>query len=169
MTQHLYEISKDFIELQSAAEDAENVDENMLIALQDTMEGVQLSFEEKAQNIVNVMKNVTTSVSSIDEEIKRLQSKKTTIKNKEECFKNYLRENMEKTGINKIECPLFTITLSKPAQVVEIIDELELPDDVIEIETKIKPNKAEIKKLLQSGEDLSGAVLVDAKRRLTIK
>lgn len=168
MSQHLYEISKDFLELQEAASNAEEVDESMMLALRDTMEGIQLSFEEKAQNIVNVMKNVTSNVAAIDEEIKRLQGMKTTVKNKEEWFKNYLRENMEKTGINKIECPYFTITLAKASQQVEITDEKLLPDDLIDIETKIKPKRQEIKKALQDGE-VPGAELITAKRRLIIK
>lgn len=167
--QHLYEISKDFIDLQRAAEDAENIDETMMLALKDTMESIQLSFEEKAMNIVNVMKNVTLNAGAIDEEIKRLQAKKATLKNKEDWFKNYLRENMEKTGISKIECEFFSITLSKASQVVGITDEQQLPDDLIEIETKIKPDKTAIKKLLQQGEEVPGAVLKDSMRRLTIK
>jgi Uri superfamily endonuclease len=169
MSQHLYEISKEFVELQEAASNADQVDESMMLALQDTMEGIQLSFEEKAQNVVGVMKNVTSTVSALDEEIKRLQAKKATAINKEKWFKDYLRENMEKTGISNIKCDLFSITLSKPSQTVEITAELELPDDLIEIETKIKPNKTKIKELLKAGEDISGAVLKDTQRRLTIR
>ena len=169
MSKHLYEISKDFMELQKAAESAEEVDETMMLALQDTMEAVQLSFEEKAQNVVSVMRNVSTDIAAIDDEIQRLQAKRTTIKNKEDWFRDYLRKNMEKTGINKIECPLFTITLSKATQSVEITDDKQLPDDLIDIETKIKPNKPAIKKLLQQGEEVPGAALKDSQRRLIIK
>lgn len=169
MKQHLYEISKDFLELQRIAEDAENVDENMLQAVKDTMEGVQLSFEEKAQNIVGVMKNVSGRVAAIDAEIERLRDMKTTITNKEAWFKNYLRENMERTGINKIECDLFAITLSKAPKQVEITDDTQLPDDLVDIETKIKPRKGDIKKLLESRKDVPGARLVDGSRRLIIR
>ncbi len=169
MKEHLYEISKDFMELQEAANNAESVDESMMLALKDTMEGLQLSFEEKAQNIVNVMKNVAVNVDAIDDEIKRLQARKATIKNKEEWFREYLRSNMEKTGINKIECEFFTITLAKSAAKVEITNESLLPDDLIDIETKIKPRQAQIKERLNSGEDVPGATLIDSKRRLIIK
>jgi hypothetical protein len=167
--EHLYEISQEFVELQEAAKNCDDVDETMLQALEDTMEGIQLSFEEKAQNIVHVMNNVTAGVAAIDEQIDRLRKMKTTATNKQEWFRNYLRENMIKTGISKIECDFFKITLGKPVASVEITNELELPDDLIDVETKIKPKKAEIKKLLQNGEEVTGAVLKDGMYRLIIK
>jgi len=169
MNQPLYQISKDFLALQEATQNSEDADETMLMALNDTMGDVQLSFEEKAENLVFVMKNVAINAAAIDEEIKRLQAKKKTISNKESKFREYLRENMQKTGISKIECKLFSITLSKPTKTLEIINETDLPDDLFEIETKIVPNKAEIKKLLVAGEEVAGAKLNDAVPRLIIK
>ena len=169
MKQSLYEISNDFVQLQEAVANAEDVDETLLLAFQDTIESLELSFEEKAQNLVNVMRNVTLNVTAIDEEIKRLQAKKTVIKNKEDHFKKYLRENMETTGISKIECDLFSITLSKPAKIVDIVDENQLPDSMVNVKTTITPDKMAIKKQLQDGEDVPGAQLIDGKRRLIIK
>jgi hypothetical protein len=169
MNQPLYKISKEFMELQEAAANSDNVDESMIAALTDTLEGVQLDFQEKAKNIVGIMKNVTVSVTAIDEEIKRLQKIKVTATNKEKWFREYLRENMQRTGVSKIECDFFSITLSAPAKILEITSEKDLPDDLIDIETTIKPNKSAIKKLLDQGEHVDGAVLVDATPRLIIK
>ena len=169
MSQHLYEISKEFSELQEMAKNAEDVDESMMLALRDTLESVQISFEEKAQNIVNVMRNVTSTASAIDEEIKRLKAKKASVVNKEKWFRRYLSENMQQTGISKIECEFFTITLSSPPAAVEITNELELPEDLIDVETKIKPKLSEIKKRLQANEEVPGAELTDGTRRLTIR
>ena len=169
MSQPLYEISKEYLQLQQLAEDADLVDETLIQAYQDTMESTKMSFEEKAQNMVSISKNITATVESLDQEIKRLQAKKTTILNKDSWFKEQLRTNMEATGINKISCPLFTITLSKAREMVEILDEMELPDDCIEIENKIKPNKVKILSLLKSGEEVPGARITESKRGLLIK
>jgi len=169
MSQHLYEISKDFADLQRRFEDSENIDESMLMALNDTMGDLQLSFEEKAKNLVFVMKNVAANATAIDDEIKRLQAKKVVIKNKEDGFRRYLRENMKKTGISKIDCELFSITLCKAVQKLEVVSEKDLPDDLIDIETKIVPKKDEIKRLLKAGEEVSGAQLIDSTQRLIIK
>lgn len=166
---HLYEVSQDFLKLQEELENAENVDEGLMQALTDTMEGAQGEFEQKAVAIVNLTKNITSSTDAIDAEIKRLQQRKKTITDKSEWLKGYLRDNMERTGINKIECEYFTITLGKPTEIVEITDELQVPDDLVDIETKIKPKKTEIKKLLKAGEDVPGAELKQGKWRLMIR
>lgn len=167
MSQHLYEISKDYAELQRLADESD--DEGMQIAIRDTLEAVEGSFNDKAKNLVNVMRNVTSSVESIDAEISRLQAKKKTIQNKELWFKDYLRENMEKAGISKIECDLFRITLAKPKMSVDVTDVDALPDDLKRTETKVIPDKAAIKKRLQCGSGVPGASLKESTRRLLIK
>lgn len=169
MSQHLYEISKDLSELQQKIEESENVDESLSQALTDTLQGVQLSFEDKAQQVVHVIRNTTSTVDAIQAEIDRLTKKKKSIAKKEEWLRDYLRENMERTGISKIECPLFKITLAKPTKTVQIEDEDSLPEDLYEIEVKKKPNKAEIKKALDAGKDVPGARFVESARRLIIK
>ncbi len=169
MSETLFHITKDLVELQELANESDGVDETLMQAYVDTMEGLQLSFEEKAQSIINISKNVTANIGSIDAEIKRLQAKKSSIQQKDEWFKNKLRQSMRETGIKKINCPLFSITLAAPTWNAEIIDESVLPEHLYEVETKIKPNKAEIAKRLKAGEKIDGAHLVESKQRLLIK
>jgi len=165
-SEHLYEISTRFRELMKVAEEG---DEGMAEAIADTLEGIEGEFTEKAEAIVMVATNVTRHVAAIDQQIERLQAKKKAVLNKEESLRSYLKKNMLETGINKIECPLFNITLAKAPKVVEILDEDLLPVDFIEVKTEIKPNKAAIKKALQAGDEVAGAALKDGTRRLTIK
>ena len=164
-SEHLYEISTRFRELSKLAEDG---DEGMADAIADTLEGIEGEFQEKAEAIVMVATNVTRHVAAIDEQIARLQAKKKAVLNKEKSLRSYLKKNMIETGINKIECPLFTITLAKASQIVEILDQDKLPIDFIKVETKITPDKVAIKKALKDGP-VDGAALVDGTRRLTIR
>ena len=169
MSQPLYEIKQELVSLQNLINEADSPDETLIEAFNDTMEGIQLSFEEKAQNVVGFMNNVGANLDSIDNEIKRLQAKKRSITNKQEWFKNYLRTNMADAGISKIECPLFTISLAKPGKAVQITDDSLLPEDLVRVVVTKSPDKDAIKKRLESGDVVSGAELVDATQRLTIK
>lgn len=161
----LYDIAQQFNEIQKLAES----DESMIEAVRDTMEGIEADFQEKAQAVVAVAFNMESDIAAIDEQIKRLSERKKAIQNRTEWLRNYLRENMAATGINKISCPLFSITLSAPSKQCEITDESLLPDDYVTVKTVISPDKRKILADLKEGVDIAGAVLVDGTQRLTIK
>ena len=165
MTQ-LYQIAAQYNAIQELAD---SDDENMLVAIADTMEGIQAEFQEKAVALVSMAFNIESDIDAIDAEIKRLNEKKKTIQAKSEWMRDYLKRNMEATGINKISCPLFSITLSAASKQVEITDEAALPDDYVRVKTTVAPDKVAIAKALKDGVDVPGAVLVDGARRLTIK
>ena len=163
----LYELSEQYKGLQQLLEN-DNSD-SMLEAVADTMQLIEEDFQEKASNVVLFSKNIEADIDAIDAEIKRLQEKKKAIQNKVESLREYLRMNMTATGINKISCPLFSITMSAPTKQVEILDELILPDDYVTVKTTVAPDKKKILSDLKSGMDIPGAALVDGTPRLTIK
>jgi len=136
--------------------------------MSDCLDSIKESFEEKGGNIVAVVNEMKMTTSAIDEEIKRLQARKKAIVNTQERMKEYLRYNMENTGINKIDHPLFNITLAKAPLSAEVFDEESLPDDYVTIKTEIKPDKRKILSSLKSGESIEGAKLVEGKRSLRI-
>tara|TARA_R110000787_G_scaffold281021_1_gene392096 strand:+ start:626 stop:1105 length:480 start_codon:yes stop_codon:yes gene_type:complete len=157
----LYEISSDMIAL-------ENLDlEPDQIA--DTMESLQMSFNDKAENIAALNETFTGNIESIDTQIKRLQAMKKTITNRQNQLKEYLRYNMIESGITKIDCPYFKISLRKAAKSVQVDDVDLLPDEFVTVTTVISANKNAIAKALKNGDEVSGATLVDGKQSLTIK
>ena len=157
----LHEMSKDYVGLLESDLDAEQ--------LKDCLESIEGAIEEKASNIVKVVSCLNADVSSIDNEITRLQARKKAITNNQDRLKEYLRYNMEQTGITKINHPLFKITLGKASKKVSIIDIDLLPDEFIDIRTEIKPNLNKIKSALKEGEEVNGAVMIDGLSRLLIK
>ena len=157
----LYDISKDYIGFLESDLPADE--------LNDCLESIHESFEEKGANIVAVVTTLQADVSAIDEQIKRLQERKKAIVNNQDRMKEYLRYNMEQTGISKIKHPLFSITLGKPSKQVSIIEESFLPDDYVTIKTEIKPDKRKILAALKTGEEVPGAELVESKSKLIIK
>lgn len=161
----LYEVSNQFKELEVLAEH-ENLPAE---ALQDTFEGLQGQFEEKATALISVVQNMDADVEMLDKEIKRLQLRKKAVTNKQESMRTYLRENMVATGIKKIECPLFNITCSDSTEIVVIEDESSIPDEYVEVSVVQKIDKAAIKKTLKAGGEVAGARLEKGKAKLTIR
>jgi Mg2+ and Co2+ transporter CorA len=155
----LYEITEEFKQIESMDFDAD--------AIADTLQALNIEFKEKAQNIIYMVKSRDDRSNNIGNEIKRLQAMKKANDSKRDWFKNYLRENMEKSGIDKIECDFFTITLRKPGAKKLIVNADELSNDY-----KIavyKPNNAAIKTALADGYSVKGAELVNPVRGLVIK
>lgn len=137
--------------------------------IKDTLESIEGDINEKGVNIVKLTQGWDADISAIDEEIKRLTTRKKAIKNRSDQLRDYLRYNMQASGITKIECPLFTVSLSKARQVVQIDDESLIPDDYVSVKTTVSPNKAEILKALKAGEDIPGASISEGEQALVIK
>lgn len=157
----LYDISKDYIVFINS-----DLPED---ELKECLESIEGAFEEKGSNIVAVVNTLQADVDAISNEIKRLQDRKKTIVNNQERMKEYLRYNMEQSGITKINHPLFNISIGKPSVIVEVTDSDLIPDEFVKIETKITPDKVAIKKALKDGVEIEGAKLSEGKSRLLIK
>jgi hypothetical protein len=163
----LYEISEQYRGIQELIESDDSG--HMAEAIADTMQMIAGDFHDKAQAIVSLTLNIDAEISAIEREIERLQEKKKIRQNTIESVRDYLRHNMQATGISKIECPLFAITLSKPAKQVEITDEAALPDEYVRVKTTVSPDKVALAKALKDGIEVPGAILIDGASRLTIK
>lgn len=158
MTQ-LYKLTGQWAELQSMDFDP--------AVIKDTLESIEGEIKVKAENIGFVNANWDNQITAIDTEIKRLQAMKKVVQNKQNALKDYLRSNMEKCDIKKIECDLFTITLRKPVDVVVINDEESVPQDYWKVVKSV--DKATVKKALKDGFEVPGARLQAGKPGLMIK
>jgi uncharacterized protein YeeX (DUF496 family) len=157
----LHEMSRDYIGFLESDMEGEQLTE--------CLDSIADSFDDKANNIVKLVNSLSVDVDGIDKELKRLQAMKKVITNNQDRLKEYLRSNMEATGISKIKHPLFSITLGKPTVTVDIIDIDFLPDNFVSTDVVMKADKKAILKALKNGEDISGAVLSSGKSRLLIK
>jgi len=125
-------------------------------AVLNTLEGLEMEFGQKAENIIFIEKNSESQIQAIDQEIDRLKKRKEAVKNKVERLNRYLVENMEKLDIKKIDRDLFTITRIDGKESVEINDEKKIPDDYVKVDVVVKPKKAEILKAHKDGEEIPG-------------
>lgn len=158
----LYEIANNYsniAELLTNPEFAENGD--VITAL----DAIEDEFNNKAVNVIKAIKLTEGDINLLDNEIKRLQAMKKARQNRIDEVKNYLKYNMQKTGIFKIESPLFKIAYSeRPQSAVEIDEDLflaNITDDSL-VSVTVKPNKTAIKEALKQGDNVIGARLVDS-------
>lgn len=161
----LYEISNQLVGLRKLMDEGE-LDET---TLRDTLDGLTGDLTVKAEGLLAYVTNLGSDASQIDTEIKRLQARKKTITNHQESLRDYLRLNMEESGIDKITCPLFTITLRKPVDVVVIESDDLIPDMFKAVVETVKVDKMAIKRHLKDNMDVPGARLEPGKRGILIK
>jgi hypothetical protein len=161
----LHEITSDMKGLMKLVENGELSQDDIT----DTMEAIESTFEDKALSLIYVHDNINADVVAIDNEIERLQARKKVMTNHQQTMKEYLRTNMEASNISKIECPLFTITLKKGRDIVEILDSDKIPTDYLNIKTSVTPMKREILADLNEGKEIEGTRLTKSKTSLLIK
>ena len=161
MEQKLYEISNEIL----ALEDLDLPEEQ----IKDTLEGLKGTFELKAESVGKFMRNLDSDIGAVDVEIKRLQARKKAMQNRKNSIREYLRLNMTQTGIKKISCPLFTITLAKGVPMAFVTDEESLPARYKEVVNTVKVNRLLLMQDLKKGEQIPGAELGTSATSVRIK
>ena len=138
----------------------------------DTIEasGITDELATKAQGIESVARGALAHNDAIDAEIARLKALKDRRQKVAEGLRDYLKCEMERAGIQKIECPLFAISIAKNPVAVEIYDALSIPESFMRQPQTPPPviDKTAIKAAIQSGAEISGARLSQS-TRLSIK
>lgn len=133
----------------------------------DTMEGLKGTLETKSINVGKFIRRLDGFEVSLDNEIKRLQDRKKRTKNAVAWLKEYLKTNMERAKIGKIETALFVLSIRKNPARLNIINPDDIPPEFKTKETVIKINKAYIKEQLKQ-RTIAGVELVQD-TRLEIK
>ena len=123
--------------------------------------------ELKSQGLLQVVRGIEGDIAALDTEIDRLQGMKKVRQNRIESLRDYLRHNMQVTGITSIKCPLFSITLAAGRDMVVIDDLEQIPKKYQRI--RIEADKTAILQSLKSGRIVPGAHLGKSQESLRIK
>jgi hypothetical protein len=164
MTQ-LYALTGQYLALQELADSGEME----LSDLADTFEAIEGEYQDKAVAVIQVAQNYESTVTAIDAEVARLNALKTQAKKRQTDLREYLRTNMEASGISKIEHPLFKITLAAGRDVVEVTDPESIPDEYMKVTVTEAPDKVNILKALKDGASIPGVAMMKSKTSLRIK
>lgn len=121
-------------------------------ALNDTLASINDALEDKADGYVSVIKSLESDNKAIDEEIKRLQQRKTTNKNGIDRLKESLKEAMESTGKTKFKTALNSYNILNNPPSLNVIDEKHIPKDFWLSQAPKIDKKALLKHLKEENE-----------------
>jgi len=136
----------------------------------DTIEasGIVDDIATKCQAVEYVARGAEAYNAAIDAEIARLQALKAHRMKTAQGLRDYIKRSMEALEIERIECPMFQISIRKNPPAVEIYDHLSLPDVyMVTPEPKpvvAAPDKKAIAAAIKAGGEVPGARLTQSTR-----
>ena len=143
----LYKLTEEYMELLAIAEE-EDLDPQ---TLQDTFEGLQGEFEEKADNYAILIKALKGQEDMLDVEIKRLQERKQILINNQKRMKESLENAMNLTGNRKFKTLLHSFNIQKNPPSLQIDNEEAVPKEFYTLK-KVFDNAAIKKYLKENGQ-----------------
>ncbi len=145
----LYEISNQLLVLQTMLETAENPDDVQCVM--DTLESVELEFQDKADNIIKLIKNLEAEAKAIDEEKKRLDKRSKSLNSNVANLKDYLFKEMKRLEKGKVKTDLFTVSIRKNPPKLVVSDENKIPNEFWIVKTEVDNSK--LKEAIKFDED----------------
>jgi hypothetical protein len=151
---NIYQIEQEFLSISNdIIEAGGELTPEIEIALAINKEQLQ----NKGINYGYVIKSLESDISTIDEEIKRLNALKQSRSKTSELLKNTIKQAMQLYGIEELKTPTLKINFRK-SESVEVDPDMVL-DMYCNFKTVKTPDKAKIKEIIKSGDAVFGAVL----------
>ena len=120
----------------------------------------QEQLQTKAGNYAKVIANIQSDADAIDTEIKRLKAMKDSKERAITRLKEAVREAMLVSNIDKIESPLFKLSLRRSESVeVDLVEALS--SDFRNVKNVVTADKVAIKEAIKRGENIIGARIVE--------
>lgn len=167
MSTSLFTLTNQYLQLANTLADGDFD----LTTIADTIEasGLTDDIATKAQGIEYVARSAETYLPAIDTEIARLTALKAHRAKVAQGLRDYLMDSMQRMQIERIECPMFAISIRSNPPSVDVFDSLQVPNGYMRVipETSA-PDKTLIGAALKAGVDVPGARLTQG-QRLVIK
>lgn len=135
-------------------------------AIFDTIEMIEADMDTKADSYAKIIKSMDGDTAQIDEEIKRLQSRKSSILGRKKWLLNQLYETMKATGRTKFKTALFSYNIAKNGGVNPVELTAPVPAEWLK---PGEPDTQKIRKYLESGNELDFATLGERGESLRIR
>jgi hypothetical protein len=158
----LYEIAQQYCELQALAD----IEELPAELIRDTIEGLEGDLTEKSANIAKLIEGLEAEAQMIAEAAHKIRERAERRQRRADRIRAYLLFQLQRAGINKIDCAEFSIAVRKNPEAVEFSDLESLPKAymVQPAPPPPHPDKRRIKEDLKAGKCVPGAYLVRGER-----
>ena len=162
----LYNITNKFAELMDKAENGELTEKEY----NEIGEEIALELQKKSASIIGYIRNTELLIEAMKSEEKRISDTRKMGEAKLDKFKQYVKENMEKLGLDKIPTELGSLSIAKNPISVEVENENEIPKEFKNEKITISIDKTAIKNhFKETGEIVPGTRIIDDKTSLRIK
>lgn len=126
-----------------------------------------LTLEEKLSMVAPMLRSHELSIASLKDEEDVLRAERSKLEADLEWLKDNMRENMDATGVTRLEMAGLRISAKSGAEAVQIDDESVIPAEYFRIKKEV--DKAGIKKAIKAGVDVNGARVVPGKTSISIE
>ena len=150
----LYTLTGEYMQLLEMAQEPD-IDEQ---CLKDTMEAIEGELEDKAEGYAKIMKQLEAEAAAIDAEVKRLNERKSSLKNNADRMKKALQAAMEATGKTKFKTTLFSFGIQNNPPALVLAEGAAIPEQYL-IPQEPKVDNAAIKAALKDGQQFDFASL----------
>lgn len=151
----LYKLADQFLQVTEMIE-------NGVEGLEDTLELLDLSFEEKVENCVKAYRNLIAERDMCKAEAHRLTERARALDKQSETLKQYAETMMRRVGKEEVKSTLFKIKLQMNPPSVNITN-----DDLIPADYYVRPvptiSKTLVMNALKSGIEVPGAEIKQEK------
>ena len=162
----LYNITNKFVEIMDKAQEGELTEEEY----SEVGNELALELQNKSSNIIGYIKNSESLLDAMKTEEKRLADIRKQGEKKLDKFYQYVKENMERLGLEEIPTELGKLKITKNPMSIEIENEDEIPSEFKKEVTTTQVDKTAIKNHFKdTGEIIPGIRIVDNKTSLRIK
>lgn len=159
----LWQMTDEYLQALDALRDADLPVE----VVRDTLEGLAGDLTLKAQNVATYCTMLDSQVELVKAEIDRLRGLEKQLDNHGKRLREYLKENMTRAGISKIEStapPFFRIAIRRNPPRVVVDDENMIPWAYRRVKEVTELARDDIKRDLAQGIDVPGAHLEQTER-----
>lgn len=162
----LYNITNKFVEIMDKAQEGELTEEEY----NELGNELALELKNKSSNIIGYIKNSESLLEAMKTEEKRLADIRKLGEKKLDKFYKYVKENMERLGLEEIPTELGKLKITKNPMSIEIENEDEIPSEFKKEIITTQVDKTAIKNHFKdTGEIIPGIRIVDNKTSLKIK
>ncbi|EJW14841.1 siphovirus Gp157 family protein [Paenibacillus alvei] len=159
----LYDLTEQYRDLlEMAQEGGEGVDYAAML------EGMEGAISDKLDGYCKVIRTLEAEAEAVANESTRLAQRKTSLENEAKRMKDAIKVNMMRIGMDKHKSPMFTVSVTKPRERVEVLNIKAVP---LEFKTKPEPtvNKKAIMDAWKAGKKVRGVTIVQGELGLMIR
>lgn len=136
--------------------------------LADMLEG-ETNLNGMLERIMDVKFEAEDMTTAIKAREAALKARRERFEDKADAMKDLALSLMQAAKLDKIELTEATLSIRKPSKRVEIVNEDEVPSQLMRVTVSKAPDKAAIKAQLEAGETVPGCLMGTGEVGLTVK